>query len=190
MALSVSVMNACMRLDLRRMQILVVDDSSASRQVLSQILMGLRARSSQMVDSAREAKEQLAIRPYDLLIIDLEMPDEDGISLCRHVRRAFDQPNYAAPIILLSGAPSREKMLAARDVGANAVIRKPLAPAALAERIQWLASGARAFVRSGAYCGPDRRFKSDPPPDGNERRASGTLMLDDAPAPATGPDGA
>jgi CheY-like chemotaxis protein len=189
MAVSAAVMNACSRLDLRRMQILVVDDNSASRQVLSQILMGLRARSSQMVDSAREAREQLALRRYDLLVIDLEMPDEDGVSLTRFVRRTFDQPNYATPIIILSGAPSREKMLAARDAGANAVIRKPLAPAALAERIQWLASAAREFVRSESFCGPDRRFKNEPPPEGGDRRATATVIIEDAPREAEGSNG-
>lgn len=57
------------------------------------------------------------------------------------------------------------------------LVEEPIAPAILLDRISWLARNTRPFVSAPAYCGPDRRFRKAPPPDGIEdRRAEGIAL--------------
>lgn len=165
------------KIDLKTSKMMVVDDSGPSLDIIKQILMGFRVRDSQAYQSAAEATPSLAKVHFDLIILDVEMPGEDGIMLTERIRRGFEGPNAETPIILVSGAPSREVMMAGRDAGANIAIRKPVTPALLLSRITWLAKSAREFVRSESYCGPDRRFKRGGPPAGVLERRAGELAL-------------
>ena len=110
--------NGAARLDLSRTEALIVDDSGPSLQITVQILMGLRLKSQQTCECAKEARKLVVRKRFDLLIIDLEMPDEDGLELARFVRWSFDKPNFATPILMLSGCPSDAKTREARDAGA------------------------------------------------------------------------
>lgn len=165
------------RLDFRTIRVFAVDDNDRALDLLSQILRGFRVERLATCASVGEARTLLATTPFDLLIIDAEMPDEDGITLTRHIRNLPDQPNFTAPVILTSGHTPLEKICRARDAGANVFIKKPIAPAVLLDRISWLARNSRAFVSAPDYCGPDRRFRKAPPPGGMEdRRAEGIAL--------------
>jgi CheY-like chemotaxis protein len=83
------------------------------------------------------------------------------------------------PVIVMSGYTQLRVVAAARDAGANTVLRKPLSPQALFDRIMWVARVPRPFIDAGSYVGPDRRFKRDDPPDGLYKRG------DDAAAAAS-----
>ena len=165
------------RIDLQSIRVMVVDDNHQSLDLLSQILIGLGVCRLEACRSAAEARELIHARRFDLLIIDGEMPGEDGISFARSIRGAAELPNYTAPIIILSSHTPLEKVTRARDAGVNMVVKKPIAPATLLNRIIWLAKNGRQFVESDLYVGPDRRFKRAPPPDSvGERRAEGLAL--------------
>lgn len=170
-------MAAATRLDLRKAKVLLVDDNPQSLELISQILIGFRVEKTTGCRSPEEAREALSLSSFDLVIIDGEMPNEDGISLTRHIRREPDQPNFTAPIILVSGHTPTEKVLRARDAGANMIVKKPIAPAVLLSRIEWLARNTREFVTTPTYCGPDRRFQHLPLPDGIEERRAEAIAL-------------
>lgn len=165
------------RLDLSTLKIFAIDDNPQALELLATILRGFRADNTATCGSVGEAHALLATKPFNLLIIDAEMPGEDGITLTRRIRNQPDQPNFTAPIILASGHTPLEKICRARDAGANVFIRKPIAPAVLLDRISWLARNTRAFVSAPDYCGPDRRFRKGPAPDGMaDRRAEGIAL--------------
>jgi len=160
------------RIDLRNTRVLVVDDNAQSLELISQILMGFSVNQIVSCRSPAEGWAEVTSRRYDLIVIDHDMPDEDGVSLTRRIRRDGEHANVTAPVILLSGHTPVEWVNEARDAGANLVVKKPIAPAVLLARIVWLARTSREFVTSASYCGPDRRFRRGPPPaDIGERRA-------------------
>ena len=56
--------------------------------------------------------------------------------------------------------------MAARDSGANFVVRKPASPQVLFDRTNWVAKVSRSYLEASNYVGPDRRFLSGDPADG------------------------
>ncbi len=169
------------RLDLRQAKVLLTDDNKASSSIISQVLVGFGIRLKSQCGSAAEAKEILKIEVFDLILLDGEMPDEDGFDLAQYIRSDPNGPNFTAPILIFSGYTPKKKVLRARDVGANFVVTKPIVPKVLLERIQWMARTTRDFVECPSYSGPDRRYQNRPLPEGVSERRGDTLRLLSAP---------
>lgn len=169
--------SAGQRLDLKQLRVAVVDDNVQSLELVSQVLLGFRVRAIRPCRGASEALPLLNSEPMDLIIVDAEMPGQDGFSLIKDIRSRPDGPNFTAPIILTSGVTPLTKISRARDAGANLVVRKPIVPAILLGRITWLARSPRQFVNSPGYCGPDRRFQMLAPPEEEGERRAGNLKL-------------
>lgn len=162
---------------LEKSRILVVDDNPTSLEMISQIMVGFRVLKLKPCRSAEEARSLVTAERFDLILIDFQMPDEDGPSLVRYIRSEPKQPNYTAPILMLNSTTSLNTISRARDAGANMVVKKPIAPAILLERIKWIARNNRDFVSVGTYCGPDRRFRNVPRNPGAEERRADALAL-------------
>lgn len=168
------------RIDLRRISALVVDDNPQSLELISQILVGFRLGKLTSCQSAEEARPRLAEERFDLILIDYAMPREDGLHLARHIRSDASLPNRTIPIVILHGHTPEHMVVAARDAGANMIVRKPVAPAVLLSRIQWIARDRRPFVEAESYCGPDRRIRAEPlGPDRPERRSAALALVGD-----------
>jgi DNA-binding response OmpR family regulator len=165
------------RLDLRELAVLLVDDNPQSAELLGQILMGFRVQNTTWCSTVESTREALSSRRFDLILIDGELPDEQGINLVREVRLAGEGANASAPIMLVSGHTPKERIAQARDVGVNLVIKTPVAPGVLLDRIEWLAQCRREFIVSEGYRGPDRRFQRMPLPEGVEERRAEALAL-------------
>jgi DNA-binding response OmpR family regulator len=73
-----------------------------------------------LVETGRDLHRVLAKDPADLLILDLNLPDEDGLVLAREIRMSSD-----LPIIVVTGNQDEEAMLTALEIGADDFIRKP-----------------------------------------------------------------
>ena len=159
------------RLDLKRIRTLITDDNPNALALLLQVLLGFGVRNADTYPTIAEALPRLDVERYDLVIADCEMAGQDGFELVRHVRSNPNGPNFMTPIIAVSGFTPLVKVERARDAGANQLITKPIVPSVLLGRIEWLARAPRPFINGLAYCGPDRRFRSQPAPDGVERRA-------------------
>lgn len=168
------------RLDLRNTRALVVDDNPQSLELLSQILAGFRLGTLKSCQSPDEARVLVAHEKFDLILIDYAMPGEDGLHLARHIRSEPSLPNHTAPIVILHGHTPEHMVVQARDAGANMIVRKPVAPAVLLSRIEWIARDTRDFVESDGYCGPDRRVRTVPLPlDMPERRSDALALVGD-----------
>lgn len=180
--------SASKRLNLRKANFLIVDDNTQSLELISQILLGFQVGKIKGCRSGQEADEQLASTAYDLILIDGEMPDEDGYALTHRIRHEPEKPNFTTSILLVSASTSLTKILKARNAGANMVIKKPISPAVLLDRLVWLASNSRKFITSESYCGPDRRLKSIPLAEGQEERRADALALAASPERAMSQD--
>ena len=169
------------RIDLKRARVVIVDDNPKALDILSQVLLGFAVRNITQCRSAEETLAYVEQDAADLLIVDGEMPEQDGIELTQHIRSLPSGPNFTTPILVVSGFTPKHKIERCRDAGANWVITKPIVPSVLLTRIEWLAKSKRKFVTSPTYCGPDRRFQHLPLPEGVEERRADAIKLMEQP---------
>jgi two-component system KDP operon response regulator KdpE len=121
-------------------QILVVEDDAAIREVLGALLQSEHFR---FVEAATAERGEIEARTHkpDLLIVDLGLPDGDGISLIRRVRTWSP-----VPIIVLSARTMEEQKIAALDAGADDYVTKPFSAPELLARVR---AGLRRNVKAG-----------------------------------------
>lgn len=169
------------RVGLKAVEPLIIDDNTQSLEVVTAILMGFGVNRTTRCHSADEARDLLANRVFDLLIVDCEMPDEDGFSLVQHVRSDPQSANFTVPILMMSAATPQSKVERGRDYGANFTIAKPVSPAILLERMLWIAKSQRLFISNAGYSGPDRRFHTVPRPEDQAERRNADLALTSKP---------
>lgn len=109
--------------------LLLVDDDDRIRDLLKRYLAKAGARVSAAPDAA-SARKLLASMDFDLLILDVMMPVEDGFSLAETVRR-----NSKVPIVLLTARGMPEDRIKGLSIGADDYVAKPFEPAELTLRI-------------------------------------------------------
>jgi CheY-like chemotaxis protein len=107
--------------------ILVVDDDAGTRDLLVAMLTKWGAR-VEAVESATAARSQLEHEIPALIIADLGMPDEDGLSLIRSIRQREAADGGAIPAIALSAYARAEDEREAIQAGFSAFLSKPAAP--------------------------------------------------------------
>jgi CheY-like chemotaxis protein len=159
------------RLRLDGIRTLVADGDPAGGILLLEMLRGLGFTSLKLVETAKAAEAALELDNYDLCLCDAALPDASGAEFVRSLR-ARPAPLRFLPIMALTGYAAFDQVLALRDAGAHLVMKKPVSPQSLYDRIAWVAQPRRGFVESATYVGPDRRFRSLGPPGGIGRRAT------------------
>jgi two-component system OmpR family response regulator len=127
--------------------ILVVDDDREIRSLVAQLL---RKHGFRVTDAAdgREMMEALEGGRFDLVVLDLMMPGEDGLTLCRRVRTAS-----ALPIIMLTAMGEDTDRIVGLEMGADDYLPKPFNPRELLARI-------RAVLRRAGGESPETQEES------------------------------
>ena len=110
--------------------ILLVDDERSIREPLAQYLTRQGLRVTQVGDAAA-ARTRLAAYAIDLVILDIMMPGEDGLSLARHIRATGDMP-----VILLTARTEETDRILGLEMGADDYVTKPFSPRELAARVK------------------------------------------------------
>jgi two-component system KDP operon response regulator KdpE len=111
-------------------QILLVDDELPIQRAMLPLLRS-RGYGVAVAGSGREAVESFDRGRFDLLILDLGLPDMDGSAVCRHVRDRSD-----VPILILSARGADKDKVAALDSGADDYVTKPFSPDELMARVR------------------------------------------------------
>ncbi len=115
-------------------RILVVDDSATMRKMVMASLRDLPEVSFGEAGNGLEAIEQLKIAPFDLMILDLNMPDMHGLDVLRFV---LAHPDYqSTPIVILTTRGDEESRVEALSAGASCYLTKPFKPQSLAGQIK------------------------------------------------------
>lgn len=142
-----------------RSRVLVVEDDAVMRRVLTVTLRGYGYDASAAA-TARDALEHVDGEAPDAMLLDLGLPDMDGVELAALVRR-----KYELPIIVLSARGQERDQIEALDAGANDYVTKPFREGELMARV-------RAALRRPVPL-PERRMLSIGPVriDALERRA-------------------
>jgi len=110
--------------------VLVVDDDDRIRDLVKQYL----EKNNFLVTTARDsldAKKKLEIVKFDILILDIMMPGESGLSLTKEVKK-----NNPTPIILLTAKGEKQDIIEGLELGADDYLGKPFEPKELLLRIK------------------------------------------------------
>ena len=122
-------MTPMMKLSDDAAHLLIVDDDTRIRTLLKRYL-GERGYRVSTASDAREARRKLAGLNFDLLVLDVMMPGEDGISLTRHLSEL-----RPIPVLLLTAKAETESRILGLEAGADDYLAKPFEPRELLLRI-------------------------------------------------------
>lgn len=109
-----------------RYRILVVDDDARLRELLSRYLQE-QGFSVKAVGDAPMMDRALHREHYDLIVLDLMLPGEDGLSICRRLRAAENQ----IPVIMLTAKGDDVDRIVGLEMGADDYVAKPF------NRVSW-----------------------------------------------------
>lgn len=123
-------------------RILIIDDD---KSLLRALRIGLGARGYQVTvaHTGTEGATLVSLSAPDVVVLDLGLPDMDGIDVCRRIRQWTE-----VPVIVLSAAGSEERKVTALDAGADDYVTKPFGMAELEARL-------RVALRRSARARPD-----------------------------------
>lgn len=131
-------------------KLLIVDDESALREPLAEYL-SRQGFAAEQASSAAQARTLLRDTRYDLVLLDIMMPGEDGLSLCRHLVEAQD-----TPVIFLTARAEATDRIVGLEIGADDYVVKPFEPRELVARIR---SVLRRAARISSPLPEDENFE-------------------------------
>lgn len=126
-------------------EILVVDDSKVMRDMIVACLRPQEGLAFAHAASGLEAIEQLSLQPFDLLILDLNMPDIGGIEVLEFVRG--QDKLRRLPILVVTTRGDETSRARALGSGADRFMTKPFSPEALLREVRELLPGSPAGSR-------------------------------------------
>jgi signal transduction histidine kinase/CheY-like chemotaxis protein len=108
--------------ELGNVSVLVVEDNDINRELVATLVqkMGCAVETAQ---NGREAVEAIKARPFDLLLMDVQMPEMDGLKATREIRQVLGKK---VPIIALTADAYAEDEAACRNAGMNDCLAKPI----------------------------------------------------------------
>src|SRR5262249_61052866 len=115
---------------MRAPRILLVDDEVSIQRALTPLLRS-RGYEVEVAGSGATALKMFGQRAPDLMVLDLGLPDVEGIEVCRRVRASSK-----LPILVLSARSGDVDKVAALDLGADDYVTKPFSPDELLARIR------------------------------------------------------
>ena len=124
--------------NLRGMRVLLVDDNSAAREILSELLDGFGYQVDHVasgIDAIEAIEKASHDNPYQLILMDWKMPGMDGIETSRQIKNQKSLSNVPA-ILMVSAYTQDELKDSASDVGIDAFLTKPVNPSMLYETIK------------------------------------------------------
>jgi two-component system OmpR family response regulator len=138
----------------RSPHILVVDDHREIRELLAKYLgkNGLRVS---VANGGGEMRQILRAGAVDLVVLDIMMPGEDGLTLCRQLRQAGEMP-----IVLLTAVAEETDRIVGLELGADDYVTKPFNPRELLARIRAILRRA-ASAPKGAEWAEAKRYRFD-----------------------------
>ncbi|HYI01198.1 response regulator [Hyalangium sp.] len=117
-------------------EVLVVDDSKVMRDMVVACLRPYPGLSFTHASSGLEAIERLSLKPYDLIVLDLNMPDIGGIEVVEFVRS--QDTLRRLPIVIVTTRGDEASRVRALQAGADRFMTKPFSPDAILGEVKGL----------------------------------------------------
>jgi len=128
------------------LRVLVVEDNQISQKLVT-ALLERRGHVATVADNGREAVRIVDTQPFDLILMDVQMPEMDGLEATRVIRRREEKTGMHIPIVALTAGSDRQSCRAA---GMDEFIPKPIRAVELAAAIERVAALRRLDERSPA----------------------------------------
>lgn len=129
-------------------QVLIVEDEKELAELVS-IYLGKEGIESLIAEDAESALSIVALKEFDLVILDINLPGMDGFEFLQRFRRA-----NATPVVILSAREADEDIMLGLGIGADEFVGKPFAPKVLVARIRALIRRARSDTGGMIGFGP------------------------------------
>lgn len=113
------------------MKIMLVDDSKTMRNIQKSVLAQLGYTQIEEACDGQDALSKVAAYQPDLMLVDWNMPNMDGLSFVK----AYRQTNKATPIIMVTTESEKARVIEAIKAGVNNYVIKPFTPDLLSQRI-------------------------------------------------------
>lgn len=166
------------RVNLSTAEVLLACGDPEGLNIMAEMFAGFGVHTPRRCLTGLEARTSIQERVLNLMVVDSALQDQTGYDFIHWLRRCDIAPNCYAPVILITGHTKPSQIFKGRDAGASFVVRKPVAPLVMMQRIIWLLNDQRKFVTSPGYNGPDRRVKALGPPVGTKGRRHDDLSAD------------
>lgn len=124
---------------MKKKRILIVEDE-VSLLKLETILLTVKGYEVSGATTGNEALEKLSGETFDLILLDIMLPDIDGYEICRRIK---EHPRHAGiPVVMLTARKSTEDQELGATCGADAYLTKPFKSAMIIEVIERLLHGS------------------------------------------------
>jgi CheY-like chemotaxis protein len=120
------------------LRVLVIDDVAFSLTIVSRMLRELGAEEVLTAQGGVEAVKSLQsreARDIDLVILDIDMPGIDGITILKMIRGGRTEAEKSLPVAILSSVSQEKSVRAAFELGIGAYVMKPISKSALGARL-------------------------------------------------------
>jgi DNA-binding response OmpR family regulator len=126
-------------------RVLVVEDDPDIAELVARYLEKAEYV-AERVSSGRDAIAHIAARPPDLIVLDLMLPQVDGLEICRSVRS--NERTAGIPIIMLTARAEESERIVGLELGADDYMAKPFSPSELVARVRALLRRAQRSATS------------------------------------------
>ena len=129
---------------MQKKRVLIVEDEESLLK-LETILLTVKGYEVSGASNGKAAMEKLSGGQFDLILLDIMLPDTDGYEICRRIK---EDPRYAdIPVVMLTAMKSIEDQERGAACGAEAYLTKPFKSALIIETIERLLSGRSRVKR-------------------------------------------
>ena len=136
-------------------RLLLIDDDRYILRALEKLLMA-EGYFCQTAVTAEEARRALSGDPFDMLVLDVGLPDMDGFAFCRQVRTRHNMP-----ILFLTARGDNADKVVGLEVGADDYLTKPFAPRELVARVRAQSAQSQRIQPATAHLRSDCPGQSD-----------------------------
>jgi two-component system OmpR family response regulator len=138
----------------RRDHILIIEDDGQLRE-LTRSFLEANGLSVKAIADGRMLERTLAARMVDLVVLDLMLPGEDGLTLCKRIR----EKKLGLPIIMVTGVGTEIDRIIGLELGADDYLAKPVSPRELLARIRAVLRRSRGQPSTLVEASPVLRFR-------------------------------
>ncbi|MBI5280744.1 MAG: PAS domain S-box protein [Candidatus Solibacter usitatus] len=153
----------------RRLRVLVAEDNAINQRLILR-LVELAGHEATLVSTGREAAERAASSEWDLILMDVQMPDLDGIKAAAAIRAAEAGAGRRIPIVAMTAHAMASDQAACLAAGMDAYLSKPIRLEALTRAISSVAPGLEAGEKEPEENSPGE--KGDPEMPGLDRESA------------------
>ncbi len=109
-------------------RVLIVEDNKVNQLLLKNMLRKLGFEQADTAENGRKALEFLNNHEYDMVLMDIQMPEMDGYEITREIRSRVRIENRTIPVIAITADASEKEKIKAKEAGMNDYVIKPYTP--------------------------------------------------------------